>query len=228
VDNGPVRRVWDPGESSRTGQTLALLQIESKVNVRDAYFAKLQDRVLTMVGWLELMSGIDCDQTLAYGVSRLHKWVMKESGWSDEDKALTHSAFRKAVLGFIHDEDRVWTCTVYTLRLLAEAICIDGGALTDSEKSMFSTAAKTVVNTIRNNADQSDEVRDEAEELVSLTRIGGLALRTEIDRLTYYADTLAERESERESGDPESPYLTEASPDEEFDIDALFAGLLDR
>jgi hypothetical protein len=175
-----------------------------------------------------MMSELSHDESVAYGVNKLHEWVMKESGWTEQIKARCHAALRQAVLEFVQDEDRVWACSVWALRLLAETISFDESSLTGNECKTFLAAAKVVVDTIRNNADNADDVRSEVDELRSLERITGLRLSTQIERLEDHANSLDERETDDQTTDPEAKYLSKAPVVEEFDVDRLFTGLLDR
>ena len=224
-----IRKVWEHGDKEDERQTLVLLQIEQKVKAQDARFAALQSRVLTADGWSNLMQRIENDGSVAYGVSSLHKWVMKESRWSTETKARCHASLRQAVFDFVDDDDRVWSCTISSLRTLIETILSDGSSLTDKEKAALLVASKTVVETINNNSDDSDDVRGEADDLVSLERLSGVNLNTQIASLRSQADSLAERESDRQQSDPEAQRIpADARANEEFDVDLLFTGLLDR
>jgi hypothetical protein len=73
-----------------------------------------------------------------------------------------------------------------------------------------------------------DEVREEADELASLERVCGVKLSNEILVLQSYADGLSDGSDDRETGDPESKYISKPSPNPELDVDFLFSGLLDR
>jgi hypothetical protein len=223
-----VRRVWDRGDADGARQTLVRLQIDSEVIVDDALFASLQARVLTPNGWFDLINGVQNDDSRAYGVNNLHDWVLKKSGWPDATKAASHAAFRQGVSRFIKDESEVWPCSVCALRVLAEAVVFNGIALTDDERAAFAAAGKLVVETITNNAHNPDDVRGEADELGTLERVCGVKLANEILELQSYADGLSDRSNDGESGDPESKYISKPSPDQAFDVDFLFTGLLDR
>jgi len=229
VGSEEIQKVWEPGDAERARQTLVLLQIEKKLNLQDAGFAAIQSRVLTTEGWSSLMRRLENDGSIPYGVSSLYKWVMKESGWSAQSKTQSHAALRQAVFDLIGDDDRIWACTVSSLRVLIEIVVSEGSSLTDKEKATLLVATKTIVETIKNNADDSDDVRGEAEELVSLERLSGVNLNAQVASLTSRADSLAERQSDRQQSDPEAERVpVDARANDEFDVDLLFMGLLDR
>ena len=223
-----TRRVWESGDADESRQTVVLLRVEAKVGAQDARFAQIQSRIVAKAGWSRVMTGIANDDSVAYGVSRLHDWITKESGWSVEIKARCDAALRQAIFDFIGDDEQVWCCTMSTLRILAEMISGSKLPMLDQELSAFAAAAKTVVKTIENNADNYSDVNGEADELVSLERICGLDLDPEVTSLRKCAESLAERESSADLSDPEERPFVSANSGEEFDVDLLFAGLLDR
>jgi hypothetical protein len=223
-----TRRVWELGDADESRQTVVLLRIEAKVGTQDARFAHIQSRVGTKEGWFSGMTGIANDDSVAYGVSRLHDWVTKESGWPIETRARCDAALRQAIFDFISDDEQVWCCTMSTLRVLAETTFSSGLPMADQERLAFATAAKRVVQTIRDNVDNSAAVNGEADELASLDRICGFSLGSEVTSLRSRAESLAERESAAEPSDPEERPFVSADTGEEFDVDLLFAGLLDR
>ena len=223
-----VRRTWDLGERDLPRQTLVRLEIEREISRNDKPFVELQARVTTPEGWLNLIRGIQSDNSHAYGVSQLHEWVMKESGWSDDAKKTCRSAYREAVLRLVSDEEEIWACSIDSLRILAEAITSEGAPLTDEEKVAFLGACRIATKTILDNADNPDDVRGEASELAEIQKICGLTLNSEIKKLEERAEDLAERWTEPESSDPESEYISKPESDSGFDADSLFAGLLDR
>lgn len=210
-------------------QTLVRLEIESEINQDDGPFRKLQQRVNTSDGWVDLVRGIEHDDSHAYGVRELHHWVTEESGWPAGVKASCRSAFRQAVFMLISDEDEMWACSVGSLRILAETIATDGSPFTKEEKTSFFEACKLAAGTVVDNDDGPDSVRGQAEELVKMEKICGLVLKKEIGKLEECANNLTERPSYHDSSDPESSYMSSRSAlDSGFDADSLFAGLLDR
>lgn len=204
------------------------LQIESEVKLQDALVAKLQERVLTPDGWLSIVRGIQYNDTHAYGVKSLHEWIMKKSGWPSVIKATSNSAFRRAVSLLLNDEDDIWACSIGSLQILAKIISTDGVPLTDHEKAGFLTAGKLAAGMIIENADNSDDVRSEAGELATLAEICGLEFDDEVSELEACADDLPEQPDYDESFDPESEHLSKPPSERVFDVDSLFAGLLDR
>ena len=226
----PVRKLWHPGEASRPRQTLVMLEIESKLNLDDMHFSRIQSRVLTKAGWLRIMSGLWSDWSIAYGLTTLHKWIAEESGWPPSTKKRSHETLRQAVLDLVEDEEEVWTGTVATLRILAEAIFLKKSPLSEGEKSAFAAAAKMAVETISENSYNYnyDELMSEANALDKLQTICGLDLKPEVTRLSNVADSVAEREGETDMSAPDWRHPTPPRGEGEFDLDSLFAGLLDR
>jgi hypothetical protein len=223
-----VRRTWDPGDADLPRQTLVRLQIESEVKLKDSLFVILQERVLTPNGWFDLIRGIEHSDSHAYGVKLLHEWVMKESSWSAETKAACRLTFRQAVSLILNDEDRIWAYSTRSLRILAAVISTDEIPLTDHEKANFLVAGKLAADTIIENADDADHLRDEASELANLAKLCGFDLEDKVLELEACADDLPGRSDYNDSYDPESEYISKRAVDGGFDSDYLFAGLLDR
>jgi len=223
-----VRRTWDSGDADLPRQTLVRLQIESKVRLKDSAFMRLRARVLTSDGWLDLILGIEHDESHAYGVKLLHEWVMKESGWSAGARATCRLAFRQAVSLALNDEDQICVRSMRSLRILAEVISTDEIPLSDDEKAGFVAAAKFAAEGTIEDADSADELRDVASELGILAEICGLNFDDEVSELEACADDLPIQSADTGSFDPESKYISKPANDRGFDADHLFAGLLDR
>jgi hypothetical protein len=99
--------------------------------------------------------------------------------------------------------------------------------MTNDESSSFATAAKVVVETIEDNAENSSEVFGEADELERLGEVCGFDLGSQVTSLRNRAVVLAEREDESWRPELEEQRFASAHPDPEFDVDSLFAGLLE-
>jgi hypothetical protein len=223
-----VRRVWDTGKADAPRQALLRFQIESHVGLSDPFFLKLQKTVLTSDGWHALITGVQYDSSHAYGVKSLHEWIMRESGWSDDAKATCHEAFRQAVLEIIEDGNEIWSCSINSLRIFAESITVDGTFLTDREKASFHEAGKLIAGTIVENEGDAGDIDSEADELSKLQDVCGVTFAKEIEALQTESVNRSQRPSSDDSYDPESNYMSQRGADAFFDMDSLFAGLLDR
>jgi hypothetical protein len=153
---------------------------------------------------------------------------MRDSAWPLDVKAVCHSAFRGAVVLILTDEDDIWTGSAASLRSLAEVISTAGTPLTSLEKEAFLAAGKLASESVVENAETEDEPQDEAGELQKLGKICGLNFESEIAELESRADELTGRRDRGDNYDHESRYPSKSTIDDHFDVDSLFAGLLDR
>jgi DNA polymerase III delta prime subunit len=222
-----IQMVWAFEKASQPRYTLTLLQIEKKVNIQDRHFSSIQSRVITQSGWATLMDGIAGDESIAYQLSALLDWVIKNSAWSTETMTQCGMALRQAVVAFISDEEQFWPCTMTTLRILAELVSRAGLPINDLSAG-FKSAAKVVVETIKDNLNNSEEIYGEASELEKLGEICNFNPGIQIASLCTRADELADRERDTDRTLPEELEYPSAIADAEFDIDALFSGLIDR
>jgi hypothetical protein len=221
-----ARRVWDDGQVTRPKETRTLLEIESNLGIRDSRFAEIQLRTTSTKGWARLMSEVFSDYEVVNDLKHLNDWVIKTSRWAAETKTLSNDALREAVISFVGDEEEVWLSSLSTLRILAEMIRRKGSPIKANEKSVFATAAKIVVEKIDENSSDWDDVFGEQDELSSLENVCGIDLNEQAKVLERVAEKLAQRPEMTEDYDPErpSPQRSEGN----FDVDALFQGLLDR
>jgi hypothetical protein len=224
----PSRQVWDTGSANPPAQTLLRLHIEKEVGLNDDLFLELRNRVLTTDGWRTLIPGMEHDFFRSHDIESLHEWVMRDSAWPLDVKAVCQSAFRGAVVLILTDEDDIWTGSAASLRSLAEVISTAGTPLTSLEKEAFLAAGKLASESVVENAETQDEPQDEAGELQKLGKICGLNFESEIAELESRADELTGRRDRGDTYDHESGYTSKSTIDDHFDVDSLFAGLLDR
>lgn len=223
-----IRRVWDVHSIDWPDQTRVRLQIEAEARLSDALSEELQLRVTTAEGWCLIIAGSQHDDFQGFHVKNLHAWVMKDSGWPRSTINTCQAALRRAVFLSLTDEDDPWTGSIDSLRTLAEISLSSGSPLTVEEKEAFHVAGKFAAETLTENADSADEIQSEVSELDGLAKICGLDFGREIAELESTADDLEGRGRSGNLHDPESTHVSQSDTEEEFDMDALFAGLLDR
>jgi DNA polymerase III delta prime subunit len=223
-----VRRVWDVPSVDWPDQTRVRLRIEAEARLSDALSEELQRRVTTAEGWRLIIAGSQNDGLQIFHIKRLHAWVGKDSGWPDSTINICQAALRRAVFLSLTDDDDFWTGSIESLRTLAEVVLSSGSTLIDEEKKAFHEAGKIAAETLAENADSSDEIQSEVSELEKLAKISGLDFRREIADLESTADDLQGRGRSEDLYDPESTHVSQIAPEEEFDMDLFFKGLLDR
>ena len=223
-----VRRVWNKRSVDWPDQTRVRLQIDAEARQSDAYSEELQRRVTTVEGWRFIIAGSQHDVFQGWHIKSLNAWMTKESGWPRSTIDTCRGAFRQAVFQSLTDEDDSWTGSIDSLRTLAEVVLSSGSSLTDEEKKAFHEAGKLAAEILVENAETADEIQHEISELEQLAAVCGLDFNQEIAELGATADELEEGGSSDNFHDPESTHVPQSATDEKFDMDALFAGLLDR
>jgi hypothetical protein len=223
-----VRRVWDARSIDRPNQTHIRLQIEAEASSSDELSNELKRQVTTVEGWRRIIAGSQHDIFQEFHLKSLQAWVVKESGWPRSVIHTCQSVLRRAVFLSLTDEDDPWTGSIDSLRTRAEVVVSSGSSLTDEEKNAFHEAGKFAAEALAENAETADEVQNEVSELEGLAKICRLDFRQEIAELESTADDLEGRGRSDNSYDPESTHVSQSDAEEEFDIDALFAGILDK
>ena len=222
-----IRLTWcnDPPVSADVTQEL--LELETKASVNDVRTQTLKARVLTKEGWAEHIDGATNDDSISYAVTRLEKWITEASGWREDEKKLSEASLREALVALLSDDDEAWPISVNSLRELAEAATLINPSLTATQQQAFVQAAKSAVRTLTDNAEEADDLNSEAGEVEKLEKILGQSLGCLATDLRIRADEIEERHRDQSSSDPEQHRYT-SEPVEEFDIDGLFDGLMDR
>lgn len=103
-------------------------------------------------------------------MTRLEKWVVESSGWSDDDKKLSEESLREALATMLSNNDEAWPISVNALRVLAEAATLIDPVLTIAQRQAFAGAAKSAIRTVIDNAGQADELNSEAGEVETLEK----------------------------------------------------------
>jgi hypothetical protein len=223
-----VRRVWTERNIDWPDQTRVRLQIEAEARQSDAISEDLQRRVTTVGGWRFIIAGSRHDAFQGWHIKSLNAWITKESGWPRSIIDTCRGTFRQAVFQSLTDEDDLWIGSIDSLQTLADVVLSSGASLNSEEKIAFHEAGKLAVEALVESAETADEIQEELSDLEQLAKLCSLDFTQEIAELGATADGLEERWSSDESYDPESSHISNSTTDEEFDLDALFAGLLDR
>jgi len=230
--NGPVREVWEIDSFfSEAQMMLTRFRIESHIGQCDEEFRRLQAQVLSAEGWRRLFSGFSNDDSIAPTLRKVHDWILSESDWSEDEKRTSHNAFRLAAREMLDDEDEIWSSRMSSLRVLAETMSSYGQRLTDDEIVQLTAAVKIVKTTIDDNADDSDDVVNEADELEALAQTCDIDFAVLVSSLRSRAEYIREKEFERQMEGPSDPEDRSAADDkgeDPIDLDSLFEGLLDK
>lgn len=224
------RLTWSDEPPMSADVTQELLALELEADINDQRTQALRARVLTTVGWVAHITGVSNDRSIPYAVTRLEKWVVESSIWSDDDKKLSERSLREAIVAMLSNDDEAWPISVDSLRELAEAATFIEPALTVTQQQVFARAAMSAVRSLIEDVHEVEELNSEAREVEALEKLldqrslGSLAidLRQRADELEAEA-----RDRDQLSSDPEVHQLKPESV-KELDIDRLFEGLMDR
>lgn len=114
-----------------------------------------------------------------------------------------------------------------SIRVLVEAATLIDSMLPVAQKQVIAKAAKKSAQSLISDEADTSSLTSEAEEVEALEKILGQSLGSSAADLRERAEELEGSDGDRPSSDPERHrYMPE--PDEGFDIDKLFGGLMDR
>lgn len=218
---------WSVEPPIEADVTKKLLELEQKANISDFRAETLKARVLTKSGWAESIAGSPNDYSIPYAVTRLQKWVVNSSCWGDDERNKSEASLRDALMELLSNDDEGWPISVTSIRELVQAATLIDPILTASQKQIIEKATMTAVKTQLDNEDDASTLASEVEEVETLEKILGQSLGTSAADLRERAEELEERETYQSSTNPESRRYVPDSVDD-FDIDTLFKGLIDR
>lgn len=207
--------------------TQKLLELEQKVNISDLRAETLKARVLTKSGWTESIAGSPNDLSISYAATILQEWVVNSSGWSNDEKNKSEVSLREALTELLSNDYEGWPISVFSISTLVQAATLIDPILTASQKQIIAKATRTAVETQLESEEDASSLSSEAEEVETLEKILGQSLGSSAADLRDRAEELVERESYQSSSNPESRRYAPDSV-EDFDIDMLFKGLMDR
>jgi len=218
---------WCDDLQSGADITQKLLALEIEAEVNDLRTQTLKARVLTKAGWARNIAGTPNDDSEAYAVTRLQEWIIKSSDYGDDEKNRSEHALKEALIELLSNEYEGWPISVSSIRVLVETATLIDSMLPIAQKQVIAKAAKNAAQSLITDEADTSSLTSEAEEVEALEKILGESLGTSAADLRERAEELEGSDGDRSSTDPERHrYIPE--PDEEFDIDKLFGGLMDR
>lgn len=207
--------------------TRKLLALEQEVKVNDLRANTLRARVLTKAGWAENIAGSPNDYSIPYAIARLQKWVVDSSGWSNDEKNVSETSLRDALIEMLSNDDEAWPISVASISELVQSATSLDKTLTSPQMQVVAEATRVAVKTQLDNEDDASTLTAEADEIETLEKILGQSLGPLAVDLRARAEELEEKESYQSSSNPEDHRYAPESV-EEFDLDKLFEDLIDR
>lgn len=166
------------------------------------------------------------DESVAYSVERLMKWVQADDVLDPHEKKAVREAFRSYLYPLLLSPDDLWPISVTALTELAKALALFNPEFSPAEQAAFRTAVLAAAEGAYDDVDDSGALESEAQAVKEIGVLCGVDLAKTHDRLLERA---RDREAEEEPAyDSRYERVRYAEADREQDIDALFAGLVDR
>ncbi|NNJ85375.1 MAG: hypothetical protein HKP13_10670, partial [Gammaproteobacteria bacterium] len=157
-------------------------------------------------------------------IIQLQEWIVESSDWNYGDKVRSEMSLRAALLSELSSNGYVDVET-NLLYSLVEAVTLINPMLTADLQVSF---VQTIEYSMHIDEIDANTLFSEAQELETMEKTLGQSVISLAERLRERAFEIEEeRQADPYSSDPEQHRYT-PEPTEEFDIDELFAGLLDR
>jgi len=217
---------WIQGAPTMAQVLHIRLAIDARAGVDDEEARILKESVLTTARWRSIIKELDTHANVAFHILQLQRWIVEASEWPDEEKSLSERGLRDVLLDVLSTQD-VWIWETETVVELCKAATLRGSDL-DNElcKILMSTAMRTTYASERDQ-DDPDSLRSDAGSLRELGELLSWPVSLMCEDLLARAQELEEQMMNDQDEDAERLPVVEATTDD-FDIDALFAGLLER
>jgi hypothetical protein len=224
-------REWRDNEKPISAdRTLTRLRIAGRVRDITTSHGELKQRLTSLSGWHEMLTDVTHDDSVAYAVARLVKWVQSDDILDDQEKKTIEAAFRSHLYSLLLSPNDFGPIMATSLAALARALSLLNPEFTSAEKAAFHTAALAAAEDACDNIDDAGVLDSDAQAIEELAVLCGIDLANTHDRLFDRArdceseDSVHDYDSRQERGD----YDYAAKVGREQDIDVLFAGLVDR
>jgi len=222
-----VSREWRDFERPMLAdRTVTRFKIAKQMRDISTSHCELKQRLTSPDGWCEVLADVTEDDSVAYAVERLMKWVQADDNLSAQEKRAVGEAFRSYLYPLLLSPDELWPISATSLVELARAHVLFNPELSPEERAAFRTAVLAAAETAYDNFDDSGALVSEAQAVAEIGTLCGIDLTRTHDRLMERALDREVNEPEYDSRPERGRYTAEA--EREQDIDALFAGLLDR
>jgi hypothetical protein len=223
-----LSREWrDDERPISADRTVTRLKIAGRVRDLTTSHYELKQRLTSPDGWEEVLTGVTQDDSVAYAVERLVKWVHTDETLDPQENKAIGEAFRSYLYPLLLSPNDLWPITVTSIAELAKTLCLFNPEFSSAEKAAFRTAVLAAAESAYDDFDDSGALESEAQAVGEIGLLCGLDLTRMHDRLMERAGDLEETdEPAYDSRHERGGYAAEA--DREQDIDVLFAGLVDR
>jgi hypothetical protein len=187
----------------------------------------MQNELLAKATWMGLLANVANDDSVAYAVEKLVRWIAKESSWEKSVLVKIGQAFGEHLVGFLQSEDDIWPISVQALSELATTLLLLNEEITSDQKHAFAQATRIAVGVAVENLQDAETLRAEAMAVRSIGYVCEVDFSTESERLDELAQEREQATPDDEGADFEANRYS-ANEEVPFDSDSLFRGLLDR
>jgi hypothetical protein len=203
---------------------LILLRIEAHVEFADSRASEIKSRVSTVNGWKSLFARMEYNYSVRGAVERLVTWLIDESKWKSLELKRVQQSFTAATFALLENGkigDDLWN-----VRTLVDCVELAKGGLSDKDRSIVKDAIVGGIYSITQDND-ADRIGEQLDLLESLAERLDLSLEREKDKLKERMDEVSRPDDNERSDDGARSYTTE-QPEDGFNMDQFFRGLLDR
>lgn len=207
-------------------KVLIVCRIAKMARNENPQYRAMKALVMFSRGWSDLLKSIPNDESEPYAARRILEWVAKESKWHQDEKKTCFDAYRSALVQLLLSED-IWSASIGSLEVLTEMFAVMEAVPTQEEIDAFKHAVKITAKVVAENSDDAEALDAEVNSLNKVSEVCGLDSKAELARLSARLSSLRDDSKEEQSGNADKSQYQD-SAGKYYDIDALFAGLLDR
>ncbi|MBB2927109.1 nSTAND3 domain-containing NTPase [Paraburkholderia silvatlantica] len=222
------RMVWDVEPVKLSAITLRELQIEFRAQLPDEQTRILEERLLTVSAWSELIRDTLNRMIGAVDVARIQHWIATH--WSMERVLESNRCYRAATFGAFNDPE-YGTMELSILESLIRGCLCAGAPFNKADARAIADVAEASVSMSLDNEENPDEIRYCAKELKKLEEYINVDMSSSVAALELQANFLESKDDEEDEEDSDAEdnrYEAESSAGEDEDIDLLFSRLLSR
>lgn len=204
-------------------RTATLLRLAQLCGSDSEWTIELVNRVLTLDGWKEMLSGIANAPSEVYALARFVKWIEGSTVFGLRKSEVVES-FGVALDDLLLEDGIKWF-ELSDIKKLWECYGLIGLDVPVHKAERFVALIRELAESMSEDETDRGRVDDAADTLLKLSAKYSFDA-TLISRLQSRADELRDEEPWFDDGDSSSSY--HASQEKTFDIDAMFSSLTDR
>lgn len=208
-------------------RTLTLLQISENIEKYDAHFIDISKRFTTKEGWLLLIKDLPFNGLISYGLSPVLTWMIQSKFWHPY-LDLSIEKFSEAVHEILEIDDD-WTIGYAVFRLLERSLDQIKFDFTSEELCKFHSVAEAIANEAIEDEDDPDRIDEVASMLDKYRFRSGQGDESLILDLKVRAQRLRQSNDDEDTSSADiADYKSDVVKENELNLDAMFAALINR